>query len=81
MAGIRRIIGLTSVKARGARRALNEGMEKNPQAEAFRRDCLAFRQGLCCEHECLQCSPVHQALRAVSGLLTRWPRALPPRPD
>jgi hypothetical protein len=57
-------------------------METDPQAEAFRCNCLVFREGLCKPvPECLQCGPVHQMLRAASALMTRWPRALPPRPD
>ena len=40
------------------------------------RDCLARQAGACggTPATCLECSPVHQALRAASWVLQRWPR-------
>jgi hypothetical protein len=47
----------------------------------YRNACLAYRSGACKDSPCLECGPVHQALRIAAVALARWPRPLPKVPQ
>ena len=50
------------------------------RGEEIRRECIAHNAGACNETGvCLECSPVHQAMRTAGWALTRWPRLKPRR--
>ncbi|MBI3376045.1 MAG: hypothetical protein HY017_30365 [Betaproteobacteria bacterium] len=57
------------------RNAKKAARSSKPRGEDIRRECIAHNAGACDETGvCLECSPVHQAMRTAGWALARWPR-------